>query len=530
MVPGRARLRRAVTLTLTAILCAACGGNESPPALHARLEVPAIGYVLVKEPLQVTFDRKVKGARSVTLAPATDVTSTAQGKKLLIAPAAGWVPGTTYSLKLGEVTSADGVALKSFQASFRTQPRHGVAGFLVGGQAVTGTPSIPAGAPVTIAFTDPMNVQSVQPTVNGTSLPAAGFKWADDAKSLQVLAPTLPFQTYVYAVAGQMTTAGGEALTDSAALTAHAVAVEPSNAASGIPAGFKTIPPVQVVVEDTADSRPQSGFQAADLVFEYISEYSANRMTALYFNQAPATVGPVRSCRSINAFLVFGFQGVLMCAGVADGTQHYIPGGGGHGTRPAPAVIEDLDAHQYFYRGPGIRPHNLYTSTAQADQARAKFPADPSTTYFVDPPHADNGLGQPSEPPSVGLQRVGYSYDGGSQQYLRFEGGAPFTAAETGAQLKVKNIAILHVPFHYTNWSEDGCCALSVWYEMIGTGAAEVYSDGRLVHATWHMGQAGQDYQSNNTPLWFSDDSTGLPIQINTGLTWVHVVGNGQTS
>ena len=105
----------------------------------------------------------------------------------------------------------------------------------------------------------------------------------------------------------------------------------------------------------------------------------------------------------------------------------------------------------------------------------------------------------------------------------------PFIEASTNAQLKVKNIAVMHVPFHYTDWSEDGCCAWSVWYEMVGTGPAELYSDGKLIHATWHMGAAGQVYFDNNTPIWFSDDATGQVLELNTGVTWIHVIGNGQS-
>ena len=529
---SKGRLRRGLALTITALLLAACGGgNPKPPSLHATLVVPAAGYVLLNEPIAVLFDRPLKATKSVTLAPSAEVTIKTEGKTLLITPAAAWQPGTTYEIHLAGATSTDGGILKAFAAKFATQPRHGVAGFLVGGRPVTGEPTIPATAHVSISFTDPMNVQTTQPLVNDKPLAAGAFKWADDGKSVELSPDLLPFQKYIFGVGGQPATANGEVLTDTSTLSVHPVPIEPSNESSAIPAGFKGIPPVQVVVEDSGDSRPQTGFQAADLVFEYISEYGVNRMAALYFNHVPDAVGPVRSCRTINAFLVFAFQGIVMCSGVARGTQHYIPGGGGHGTKAAPGVIADQEVGTtHFYRSNSrAAPHNLYTSGALAEGLRSTFPGDPSTTYLVDPQHSDNGLGQPTEAPSVGLQGVSYSYDGGSQQYLRFERGAAFTDGATGAQLKVKNIAVLHVPFHYTDWSEDGCCAWSVWYEMLGTGPAELYSDGKVLHATWHMGTAGQVYFENNQPIWFTDDATGKVIQLNTGLTWLHVVGNGQT-
>jgi len=41
------------------------------------------------------------------------------------------------------------------------------------------------------------------------------------------------------------------------------------------------------------------------------------------------------------------------------------------------------------------------------------------------------------------------------------------------------------------------------------------------------MGSAGQSYFDNHTPVWFTDP-TGQVLVLNTGLTWIHVLGNGQ--
>jgi hypothetical protein len=65
---------------------------------------------------------------------------------------------------------------------------------------------------------------------------------------------------------------------------------------------------------------------------------------------------------------------------------------------------------------------------------------------------------------------------------------------------------------------------------MLGSGPAEVWSDGKLVHATWHMGSGGpQWYFENHQPVWFTDEQ-GKVMELNSGLTWIHVVGNGQNS
>jgi hypothetical protein len=69
--------------------------------------------------------------------------------------------------------------------------------------------------------------------------------------------------------------------------------------------------------------------------------------------------------------------------------------------------------------------------------------------------------------------------------------------------------------------------AHSVWYDMLGSGPARIWSDGHLVTATWHIGHAGinpQAYWLNDQAPWFTD-SAGDVIRLNSGLTWIHVVG-----
>jgi hypothetical protein len=97
-------------------------------------------------------------------------------------------------------------------------------------------------------------------------------------------------------------------------------------------------------------------------------------------------------------------------------------------------------------------------------------------------------------------------------------------------QVHAKNVAILHVGYHDAGWVEDeNGGAHSVWYDMLGSGPADIWTNGTTVRATWHMGQGGsQWYFENNQPVWFTDNATGKVIELNSGLTWLHVVGNGQ--
>jgi hypothetical protein len=167
----------------------------------------------------------------------------------------------------------------------------------------------------------------------------------------------------------------------------------------------------------------------------------------------------------------------------------------------------------------------VFTDAGRAQSLRQW--ARPPGRYVLDPPHPDQDMGDPADPPSVPLHSAGYVYDGGGF-YLRYDRGAPLVDAATGSQIHVKNVVLVHVPFRDAGWVEDdNGGAHSVWYEMTGSGPAEIYSNGKLVHATWHLGSPGQWYFENDQPYWFTDEQ-GRYIDLNSGLTWIHLVGNGQ--
>ncbi len=394
--------------------------------------------------------------------------------------------------------------------------------FLVDGKAVQRSAQLTAHSHLQLVLTEPMRPDWVTVLLDGEPLPPAALAWSAERTSLEILLPALlPFRTVTLDVAA------AAPFFDPGPLKLSVMPTVPSNPASGIQPGFALNTPMAIVVENSPPARPQSGLQDADVVFEYLSEYSVTRMTAIYFNRVPDTVGPVRSCRMINPYLGFAYTAMTMCSGVSVGTSPWMFGAN-PGSQLVPNIMEAYDRGAHYFRvGFRAAPHNLYTSGDRAQRLRSEWP-QPAPAYAVDPPHDDAIVGQPVDAPSVPLHSVGYSYDGGSRQYYRQDHGQPIADQNSGHQLGVKTVVVMHVGFHDGGWVEDdNGGAHSVWYDMLGGGAAEVYSDGQLVHATWHMGQAGQGYYENHTPVWFTDEAGKLMV-LNSGLTWIHVVGNGQ--
>jgi hypothetical protein len=196
-------------------------------------------------------------------------------------------------------------------------------------------------------------------------------------------------------------------------------------------------------------------------------------------------------------------------------------------------IINDYDNGNHFMRVNFMpAPHNVFTDAGRVAKARQESLSMGGGKYTVDAGHPDNAAGAPADPPSIPLQGVNYAGDAGCACYRPFDHGSPrVDSGAGGAQLAVKNVVIMHVPFGQAGWTEDvNGGAGSIRYAMNGAGPAEVWSNGRLVHATWHQGADGQDYYQNTTqPVYFTDEA-GNVLRLNTGLTWIHVVGNGQGS
>lgn len=517
---------------LAAVALPACWGQS----ISADIAKPKTGYVRINEPVVVDFSEKID-AKSVKLAvnPTTDFTLDVKGKKVMVTPTAGWRPGQIYALSVNSVSNSDhSLKLNGWKGKFTTQPRVGIAGYLVDGKPVTsaaGTPSINPLAKVTITFTAPMKIETATPTLDGSPLDAAAFAWAPDGKSVDLTSPGyLPFQAVKIGVSPQAKTAKGDLATDVAELSATIRGIEPTNSTTLVPAGFQTLPPMMVVVDNAGLARPQAGLQGADIAWEYISEYNISRFTLTYFNNPPPLVGPVRSCRMINTYLSSAFKGVTMCSGASDGTLRYLWGSAG---APAgiPVIINDYDQGNHFFRSDSRpAPHNVFTDGGRVSRARGEMQMG-GGAYAVDQNHPDNAAGAPSGAPSIPLQGVSYNFDTGCSCYRPFDHGSPRVDANGGGQLLVKNVVIMGVPFGQAGWTEDvNGGAGSIRYAMNGSGAALVWSNGRLVHATWHQGADGQDYYQNLTqPVYFTDEA-GKLLRLNTGLTWIHVVGNGQSS
>jgi hypothetical protein len=278
--------------------------------------------------------------------------------------------------------------------------------------------------------------------------------------------------------------------------------------------------PIAVTIDNFApDARPQAGLDRASLVFETLAEGGITRFMAVYLEQDANMIGPVRSTRlyfnswAAGLGVIFGHDG-----GNVDALQQL----------PTFHSVYNEDANQVsgpFWRiSTRVAPHNEYTSTTRLRSYAASHGAS-TTGSAVSLPH--KGDAPPGNRPAHFTLNVQFSspeynvtwqYEPLRNDYLRFMGGSPHTDAVTGNQLSAKNVIVM---FTTETSAYDPYTPGSIHLATEGTGKATVYEDGTAIQGTWSK-------QSVESPLqWL--DSSGRPIKLNRGNTWVEVVPIGNT-
>ncbi|MEQ1872442.1 MAG: DUF3048 domain-containing protein [Ilumatobacteraceae bacterium] len=267
-------------------------------------------------------------------------------------------------------------------------------------------------------------------------------------------------------------------------------------------------PAMVVKIDNNSRARPQSGLNAADIVFEEIVE-AQTRFAAVFHSQGSDPVGPIRSGRTQDVDLLGSFIRPL-----------FVWSGGNNTVRSQieASDLVDLSAqHNAVYSGGGFyrnndrdAPHNLY---AQTSMLWTLAPADssPPPQQFFYLLAGDTAVGESV----VGVDLVmdgldvGWRYDSTTGRYLRTTEGDPHLDAASG-QISSANIIVMVVEYG----SSPGLPG-SPEAQTIGAGEVFVLTGGVLVRGTWSRAD-------RLSPIVLTD-TNGQPIRLTPGNTWVEL-------
>jgi len=268
------------------------------------------------------------------------------------------------------------------------------------------------------------------------------------------------------------------------------------------------------MIENSDDARPQSGLSQAGVIFEALAEGGITRFMALYEEGQPNSIGPIRSARPYFIDWLAPF----------DAAYAHVGGSPAGLAEISTLNIKDMDE---FYNGNSYTritsreaPHNVYTSLSSLlslEQSKGW-----ASSNFVGFPRKADAPSKSSTVNNINLNissldmAVNYQYDPVLNSYKRSEGGAAMVDANTGQQLEPKVVIAIVVP--WTDGALDSSGAYYTDYSDIGSGTAYVFQDGIVTQGTWEK-------SSQTSQIQFIS-SSGAPIQLNAGQTWITAVGS----
>ena len=282
------------------------------------------------------------------------------------------------------------------------------------------------------------------------------------------------------------------------------------------------LPAVSCKIDNAAAGRPQFNLNKSDIVHVQMVEGGLTRLVATWHSQPVDKVGPVRSVRPMDADIAAAFGGIFCYSGgvnifisLLQATSLYL----------ADETSQQSVKPNSFSRTSERRaPHNVVVDMAllQSQQKDLGAPK-PIFTYSAFLPETQTY--EPSTASSgTATTDVTVKYPGatsfwkgdGQGNMLRDQDGKAHLDGATEEQVKAKNVVVLEVAIDSSIVDpRNGVIPRTI---MISGGRAWVFEDGKHVEGTWSKA-------SQTDPIVLLD-STGAPINLTQGNTWVELMPN----
>jgi len=270
-----------------------------------------------------------------------------------------------------------------------------------------------------------------------------------------------------------------------------------------------TAPAFAAKIDNHPSARPQVGLDRADVVWEILVEGGLTRYVAVWQSDIPDEIGPIRSVRPVDPYIVSPQGGIIAYSG---GQDRFVIA-----MRNAPvfnAIHGQSDTEATMFRGQNApSPHNVLVRASRIVAEQSGLPAPPQQFPFAEGIEAATASKEGTATSRIDL-RFGssstpawvWSADAGA--FIRYmTGGSPDLAAN-GAQLSAVNVVVLRVPVQVIQSIPT--------VDLIGQGEAWVSTGGATVSATWS--------KSSLTDQIRIVDAHGVAVRLAPGNTWVELV------
>jgi hypothetical protein len=269
---------------------------------------------------------------------------------------------------------------------------------------------------------------------------------------------------------------------------------------------------LSVKIENSQAARPQTGLNSADVVYETLAEGGITRFNAIYHSNAAENLGPVRSARISDVYIVPQYHAVFAFSGSSSATER----------RLEDADLEMLDeaTHPNAFERVSDRPmpHNVYTSVDRlrgaADDAGYDSEADPPALAFGEAPESGATTTTAVAIPFHPSTQVSWSWNRDKKAWTREMDGEPHVDTTSKGPYAAQNVVVIFAEMTETG-SRDSAGAPVFDIALVGSGDAILMRGGKRYDCRW---AAGEDQPPR------LETAEGDEVLLATGKTWFEVV------
>ena len=274
-------------------------------------------------------------------------------------------------------------------------------------------------------------------------------------------------------------------------------------------------PAMTVKIENDPNSLPQWGVNEADVVYEEIVNGGITRLAAIFNQNAPARIEPVRSVRPTDTQIVWPLKGLFVYSG---GAQYAV-----NSISTAPVqIVDENAAGSAMWRDPNkVPPYNLVGIGPKLFAlATDHTPPPPLFQYRATTATATGTPVKRVVVPFPSIYPVTWTYVPATNSWNRgmndFSPAVPVDRTGNGIIESPKNVVVMSVNYY----GELG--ASNSYAIMQGSGTVWVFTDGKEIVGTWKRGPSKSDVIQYT-------DAKGQPILLTPGQTWVEILNSGMT-
>jgi len=275
--------------------------------------------------------------------------------------------------------------------------------------------------------------------------------------------------------------------------------------------------PIAVMLSNEKVACPQSGINAADIVYEIPVEGGTNRFMGIFENYADLKkIGSVRSARTYYVYFAKEFEAILVHYGQSKFAEPYIATANCDNLNG----VEGIGATVYYRTSDRKAPHNAYASAEGILKGIEKkgYSMDYPSNYeghfqFAKEENSVNLTnGQAAAKLTLGyvINKPWFEYNKEDGLYYRFQYGAAQIDTEDQKQITCKNIIIQYISNTYYANTEY----LDI--DLQSGGQGKYITNGEIIDITWE--------KKTEWGITKYYDASGAEIELNPGKTWVCLV------